>query len=255
MTSQTSSEFLLTMENIDILDASSDIKLEESTNNEDKTISGNKRKLEVKSEPNNLENTSDDLSTQPKRKKIRLDDSCAPKINTLSTTPQENDNNNNNNNNNNAYKVSPQSTQHAPYVMPVAPPASQYFLPHHLATHHLAPHPYISPHSLPFHHPHINMNINPSYIHPHHHYNGYHPQHTYRNPTINNHNLNNSNKNESIIKNNNNGSNKRKRNKKIKPEDDNENNNNELLGDDNDKNNNKLTDKSPFKTTYISHII
>ena len=309
MTSQTSSDFLfnaMNIDNLDGLESSGNIKLEvdESTD----LLLGNKRKLEVKTEPYQVSENPDDFSIpEPQRKKIRLDtetninnttdinqnsngndgnngnnnnnndninDSKSngnsvftfqdpPKINTNVNNTMSNLNNNNNNNNNNHHYPQQPPTYSTPtsYLLPVVPQPSSYFVP--VVPHHLNPH--FSPHLHHAHHP-INHGYPSPFHHPHYpqyipHYNGYHHPHS---QPISVKNLVDSKK--SLTK-------RRKRmfarNKKPKIETKDENIIDELNQDNNNDNNNtnnnnngnnnsstsKLinSDKSPFKTTYISH--
>eukprot|EP01083_Nonionella_stella_P305745 1067856_1 len=235
MTSQTSSEFLynaLTIESMDNMDPSSDIKLEESSNN---SLIGNKRKLHVKPEAYNISDSTE--CVEPPSKKMRFsnsrdDDFNFPDLEIPDSTTNSNPNSTHPNTAN-SYGIigNSASPHHTPYLLPVVPPPHpHYFMP--IVPHHM-PHP-MSPyghHSLPF-PPHMNPYHNP--------YGQYHHHHHHQ-------------RQEKVKVQNDKNTKKRKRKKKKKmDETSDETNSSELLDDEIVSNNKLMTDKSPFKTTYIS---
>eukprot|EP01083_Nonionella_stella_P305746 1067857_1 len=261
MTSLSSSEFLyntLNVESVDNIDLSSDIKLEESSTNT--SLIGKKRKLHVKPEPYKISDSSECL--EPPSKKMRLDttsNSNSERIkpregskddefnfpdleipdstNNSSSKPNSTTSNNshchptNTSNNYGLIGGSSVSPHHPPYLLPVVPPPHpHYFMP--IVPHHM-PHP-MSPyghHSLPF-PPHMNPYHNP--------YGQYHHHHHHQ-------------RQEKVKVQNDKNTKKRKRKKKKKmDETSDETNSSELLDDEIVSNNKLMTDKSPFKTTYIS---
>eukprot|EP01083_Nonionella_stella_P174393 604390_1 len=230
MTSQTSSEFLynaLTIESMDNMDPSSDIKLEESSNN---SLIGNKRKLHVKPEAYNISDSTE--CVEPPSKKMRFsnsrdDDFNFPDLEIPDSTTNSNPNSTHPNTAN-SYGIigNSASPHHTPYLLPVVPTHPQYFVP--ILPQHM-PHP-MSPfgHPLPF-----PQHINPGYLHHHNPYGQYH-RHPHQVKVQKCQNT------------------KKRKGNKSKTNETSDDTNSELLDDEIVPNNKLMTDKSPFKTTYIS---
>eukprot|EP01083_Nonionella_stella_P220073 787761_1 len=245
MTSLSSSEFLyntLNVESVDNIDLSSDIKLEESSTNT--SLIGKKRKLHVKPEPYKISDSSECL--EPPSKKMRLD--TTSNSNSERIKPREGskddefnfpdleipDSTTNSNPNSthpntaNSYGIigNSASPHHTPYLLPVVPTHPQYFVP--ILPQHM-PHP-MSPfgHPLPF-----PQHINPGYLHHHNPYGQYH-RHPHQVKVQKCQNT------------------KKRKGNKSKTNETSDDTNSELLDDEIVPNNKLMTDKSPFKTTYIS---